>query len=341
MPRQSIIDFTVVKRITARVAIVLSLASTVLIPAPASALEILVGSSQRNTFNYHVARVLCRLINGQATDLNCDVLAAEQGLDSPDQVHTVTNVHNGALDLGIIDSGLQYDAANSSGQFEYFDINLENIRSLFSLNGVPFTVVARDSGGLKSIVDLKGKKVNIGNPGSPQRAIMNNLMRVNGWGKRDFLLVEELPATQSQDMLALCFGTVDAVVRFNVHPNADTRHMVDLCSASLVDVSGATVDKLISDSPFYSAMSIPAGIYGSNDAAVPTLGLLDTVIASEDLDQGTAYKIVKVVFEHLDRLRASHPAFSALTPEKMYSRGLSAPLHPGALKYYREQGWMP
>ena len=76
------------------------------------------------------------------------------------------------------------------------------------------------------------------------------------------------------------------------------------------------------------------------DAAVSTLGLLDTVITSEDMDEETAYMIVKVVFENLDRLRATHPAFSTLTPENMYSRGLNAPLHPGALKYYREQGWM-
>jgi TRAP transporter TAXI family solute receptor len=340
LQRQLIIDFTSTARLFAHLTVALSLMLLMAMSGPVFALDILVGSSQRNTFNYHVGRVLCRLINGQATDLTCDVLAAEQGLDSPDQIHTITNVHNGALDLGIIDSGVQYDAVNSSGRFEFFDISMENIRSLFSMNGVPFTVVARDSGGLGSVVDLKGKKINIGTPGSPQRAIMNNLMRVNGWEKKDFLLMEELPATQSQDMLALCFGTVDAVVRFNVHPNADTKHMVDLCSASLLDVSGAAVEKLTSDSPFYSAMSIPAGIYSSNDAAVSTLGLLDTVITSEDMDEETAYMIVKVVFENLDRLRATHPAFSALTPENMYSRGLSAPLHPGALKYYKEKGWM-
>jgi TRAP transporter TAXI family solute receptor len=341
LQRQMIIDFPAVARFSVHATIALSLMSLMATSSPVLALDILVGSSQRNTFNYHVGRVLCRVINGQATDLNCDVLAAEQGLDSSDQVHTLTNVHNGALDLGIIDSGVQYDAANSSGRFEYFDINLENIRSLFSLNGVPFTLIARGNGNLESVVDLKGKKINIGNPGSPQRAIMNNLMRVNDWEKTDFLLIEELPATQSQDMLALCFGTVDAVVRFNVHPNADTKHMVDLCGASLLDVSGAAVEKLTSDSPFYSAMSIPAGIYSSNVAAVSTLGLLDTVITSEDLDDETAYSIVKTVFENLDRLRAAHPAFSSLTPENMYSRGLSAPLHPGALKYYREQGLMP
>ena len=165
MQRQLIIDFTSTARFSAHLTVALSLMSLMAMSSPVFALDILVGSSQRNTFNYHVGRVLCRLINGQATDLICDVLATEQGLDSPDQIHTITNVHNGALDLGIIDSGVQYDAVNSSGRFEFFDISMENIRSLFSMNGVPFTVVARGSGGLDSIVDVKGKKINIGNPG--------------------------------------------------------------------------------------------------------------------------------------------------------------------------------
>ena len=152
--------------------------------------------------------------------------------------------------------------------------------------------------------------------------------------------MEELPTTQSQDSLALCFGTVDAVVRFGVHPNADTKHMVDLCGARLLGVSGPDVEKLIENNPFYSTLSIPAGTYASNESAVPTFGLLETVVTTEDLDDETAYTLVRLVFENIDRLRKSHPAFSELTADSMHSRGPSIPLHPGALKYYREQGWV-
>ena len=339
MQRRSIIDLKGVVRISLPAVFALTVSSLVMTSVPANAMDVLVGSSQRTVFNYNASRILCRLINGQADDLNCDVLPAGEGLHSADQIHTLTNVQNGALDLGIIDSAVQYDAVNRRGQFEFFDIGLENIRSLFSLYGVPFTIIARGDERLHSIADIKGKKVNIGNPGSTQRVIMDDLMRASGWERSEFKLLEELPTTGSQDMLALCFGTVDALVRFNVHPNADTKHMVNLCGASLVEVSGNGVDELASDSPFFSAMSIPAGLYSSNDMAVPTFGLLETVIATEDLDENTAYTIVKVVFENLDSLRKSHPAFSALTPEHMHSRGLSAPLHPGALKYYRERGW--
>ena len=310
------------------------------ISRPAFSLDILVGSSQTTTSNYYAGRALCRLINSQSDDLDCRVLAAEEGLHSSDQIHTLTNVRNGALDLGIVDSAIQYHAINRSGQFEFFDIGFDNLRALFSLNGIPFTVVARNGESLQTLSDLKGKKINIGNPGSPQREIMDNLMRVHGWQKTDFQVMEELPATQQQDTLALCLGTVDAVVRFNVHPNSATKHMVDLCNARLMNVSDSVVNKLISEGPFYATLSIPGGMYGSNSNSVSTFGLLETVITTEDLDEDTAYTLVKLVFEHLERLKSSHTVFNALVPDRMHTEGMSIPLHPGAERYYSERGWI-
>ena len=332
-------EFRCVTRVVVRSTLALCLVLLVSIPRPAFSLDILIGSSQTNTSNYYAGRALCRLINSQSDDLDCRVLAAEEGLHSSDQIHTLTNVRNGALDLGIVDSAIQYNAVNRSGQFEFFDTGFDNLRALFSLNGIPFTVVARN-GESQTLSDLKGKKINIGNPGSPQRGIMDNLMQVHGWQKTDFLVMEELPATQQQDTLALCLGTVDAVVRFNVHPNAATKHMVDLCNARLMNVSDSIVNKLISAGPFYTTLSIPAGTYASNSDSVSTFGLLETVITSEDLDEETAYTLVKLVFEHLDRLKASHTVFNALIPDRMHSEGLSIPLHSGAERYYRERGWV-
>ena len=340
MQNKTIIQYRFVAQVMARLILGLSLIVCASISSPAFSLDILVGSSQTGTSNYYASRALCRLINSQSDELNCSVLAAEEGLHSSDQIHTLTNVRNGALDLGIVDSAMQYNAVNRTGQFEFFDISFENLRSLFSLNGIPFTVVARNGESLETLTDLKGKKINIGNPGSPQRQIMDNLMRIQGWDKKDFQVMEELPATQLQDTLALCLGTVDAVVLFNVHPDPATKHMVDLCGARLMAVSESVVASLLSDGPFYATLSIPAGTYASNRGTVPTFGLLETVITTEDLDEEAAYTLVKLVFEHVDRLIASHAVFSALVPDRMHSQGLSLPLHPGAERYYRERGWV-
>jgi len=330
-----------VVRVLSRPKLILSLVFFALLSPPALSLDVLIGSSQLGTFNHRVGRVLCQLINTHSDDVKCSVVPAETGLHSSDYIHTLTNVLSGGLDLGIVDSSIQYDAANRTGQFKYFDFSFDHLRSLFSLNGIPFTVAARGNEGPHTFASLEGKKVNVGNPGSPQRDIMDKLMAVKGWQKKDLLLMEELPVSQSQDTLALCFGTVDAIVRFDVHPNADTKHIVDLCEARLLNISSMDVDKLISDSPYFVKLSIPAGSYASNREEVVTFGLLETVVTTEDLDEETAYLLVKSVFENLDWLRSLHSAFSLLAPTDMRSRGLSVPLHPGALKYYREQGWIP
>ena len=327
-------------RISARPKFILSLVFFALISPPALSLDILIGSSQFGTFNHRVGRVLCQLINTQTGELKCNLVPAEGGLHSSDTIHTLTNVLSGGLDLGIVDSAIQYDAINRTGQFEYFDFSFDHLRSLFSLNGIPFTVAVRGGEELDTFTSLKGKKINVGNPGSPQRDIMDKLMHAKGWQKKDFQLMEELPAKQSQDTLALCFGTVDAIVRFDAHPNADTKHIVDLCKARLLSINGAEVEKLFSESPYFVALSIPAGSYASNSEEVITFGLLETIVTTEDLDEETAYMLVKYVFENIDWLRSLHSAFSILSPADMRSRGLTVPLHSGALRYYREQGWM-
>ncbi len=322
--------------------LVLSLISIFLlsIPVPAFSLDVLLGAAQRGTFNNHTSRILCRLINSQPEDINCELTVARTDIDSSDQVHIITNIRNGALDLGIIDSAVQYEASNGSGRFEFFDINFDNLRSLFSLNGTPFTVLARQEQQIETFSQLKSKRVNVGNPGSAQRTMLDDLLQASGWTKKDFQLVEELPASQSQDTLALCFGTVDAVVRSDIHPNAATKHMVDLCNAGLVDVSAAIVEKLIAARPYYVTLSIPGGIYQSNAAPIDTFGLVQTLITTEDLDEETVYTLVKLVFEQLDRLRSAHAAFGELRPDSMHNRGLTLPLHAGALRYYRERGWV-
>lgn len=321
--------------------LILSLLFFALLSPPAFSLEILIGSSQSGTFNHRVGRVLCQLINSHADDLECSVVPAEAGLHSSDNIHTLTNVLSGGLDLGIVDSSIQYDAANRTGQFAYFDFSFDHLRSLFSLNGIPFTVAVRGNEGLDTFASLVGKKINVGNPGSSQREIMNRLMQANRWQKNDFKLMEELPAQQSQDTLALCFGTVDAIVRFDAHPNADTKHIVELCEARLLNISGADIDKLINDNPYFVKLIIPASAYASIREEVVTFGLLETVVTTENLDDESAYLLVKSVFENLDWLRSLHSAFSLLAPTDMHGKGLSVPLHPGALKYYREQGWIP
>ncbi|MFQ5935595.1 MAG: TAXI family TRAP transporter solute-binding subunit, partial [Acidiferrobacterales bacterium] len=172
--------------------------------------------------------------------------------------------------------------------------------------------------------------------GSGQRATMEVVMRAKGWTKADFLLAEELPAAQQS--LALCHGRVQAMVYTVGHPNASIGQAAGLCDAIVVDVTGPEIDKLVADNPYYAHTTIPGGMYSGNPNPVRTFGVKATVITSREVPADLIYGLTKAVFDNLAQLRKMHPAFAGLEPKKMIGEGLSAPLHDGAARYFKEKG---
>lgn len=300
---------------------------------PGQASELIIGTASRAGVYYQVGRSLCRLLNDPGEE-------HRQGCEPRVTDGSIANLHSlrsGAIDIGVVQSDWQYHAVQGSGPFR--DAGPDPaLRALFSVHGEPFTLVARNDAGIRQLDDLVGKRVNIGNPGSGQRATMEVLMGAKEWNRATFALANELPA--GQQSLALCHDRVQAMVYTVGHPNPSVEQAVRLCDARLIEVSDATIDALVDDNPYYAYMDIPGGLYAGNPEPVRTFGVRATVVTSSDLDEDQAYRVVRVLFEHLDTFRALHPAFAALEPETMIRDGLSAPLHPGAERYYRERGWL-
>ena len=140
--------------------------------------------------------------------------------------------------------------------------------------------------------------------------------------------------------MALCHRNVDAIVRVNVHPDPTIQQVVKLCDAELISLSGPDISQFIQNNPSYQAIEIPGGTYASNPTPVSTFGVKATLITSEEMDEDSVYVIVKTLFENLDRLKRLHPSFASLSPEVVHTDKLAAPLHRGAIKYYREMGWI-
>jgi TRAP transporter TAXI family solute receptor len=105
-------------------------------------------------------------------------------------------------------------------------------------------------------------------------------------------------------------------------------------------VEGAPIDKLVAENPFYRKATIPGGMYAGNDQDATTFGVGATIISSADVPDNVVYTVVKAVFDNFSDFKKLHPAFANLKEEEMIKDGLSAPLHPGAVKYYKERGWM-
>lgn len=282
---------------------------------------------------YPTGGAICRLVNKGRKDhgIRCSVES------TGGSVYNLNAIAAGELDMGVAQSDWQYHAYHGTSKFEADGPN-KDLRAVFSVHPEPFTVVARADSGIKKFEDLKGKRVNIGNPGSGQRSTMDVVMNKMGWTVDDFKLASELkPAEQSA---ALCDNKVDAIIYTVGHPNGSIQEATTACDATLVNVDNAAIADLIANNAYYRTAIIPGGMYRGNDADTKTFGVGATFVTSAKVPEEVIYQVVKAVFENFEDFQKLHPAFANLKKEEMIKDGLSAPLHDGAAKYYKEAGLM-
>ncbi|PRX35306.1 hypothetical protein SAMN05216257_102218 [Meinhardsimonia xiamenensis] len=306
-----------------------------LVAAPAVTAEefVTIGTGGVTGVYYPTGGAICRLMNKNRKEsgIRCSVES------TGGSIYNINTIRAGELEFGVAQSDWQYHAYHGTSKFADQG-PFEKLRAVFSVHPEPFTVVARADAGIKHFNDLKGKRVNIGNPGSGQRGTMEVLMEAMGWTIDDFALATELKAAEQS--AALCDNQIDAMVYTVGHPSGSIQEATTSCDAVIVEVSGPAVDKLVAENPFYSHAVIPGGMYRGNPDPVKTFGVRATVVTSADVSEDAVYWLVKSVFDNFDDFKNLHPAFANLDPKEMISASLSAPLHPGAVKYYKERGWM-
>ncbi|GKX35225.1 MAG: C4-dicarboxylate ABC transporter substrate-binding protein [Rhizobiaceae bacterium MnEN-MB40S] len=292
-----------------------------------------IGTGGQTGVYYQVGGAICRLVNRGTSDHDIKCTHTTGG-----SVANINGIRNGDLDLGVAQSDWQYHAYNGTAPEQFPDGAFEGLRAVFSVHPEPFTVVARADSGIDSFDDLKGKRVNVGNPGSGQRGTMEVLMKEMGWTMDDFALASELKS--SEQSAALCDNKVDAIVFTVGHPNGSIKEATTSCESKLISVDNDATKKLVGDNAFYAVATIPGGMYTGTDGDTTTFGVGATFVASTDTPDEVVYEITKAVFENFDRFKKMHPAFENLNQQDMIKNNLSAPLHDGAAKYYKEQGWM-
>lgn len=306
-------------------------AATMMAPAAVAEEFITVGTGGVTGVYYPTGGAICRLVNKDRRDhgVRCSVES------TGGSVYNINTIREGELEFGVAQSDWQYHAYNGTSSFE--DAGpFEALRAVFSIHPEPFTIVARADSGITSFEDLLGKRVNIGNPGSGQRGTMEVVMEAMGWTSADFALATELKAAEQS--AALCDNQIDAMIYTVGHPSGSIQEATTACDSVLVEVTGPVIEALIADNPFYRIAVIPGGMYRGNDEDVTTFGVGATLVSSADVSEDVVYVLVKAVFENFEDFRGLHPAFANLDPAEMATAGLSAPLHAGAERYYREAG---
>ena len=310
------------------------LAATAIGGSPVAAQEttfVTIGTGGVTGVYYPTGGAIQRLVNRDRERHGIRVSVESTG----GSVFNLNAIAAGELDMGVAQSDQQYNAFNGVGPFEEAGSN-EALRAVFSVHGEPFTVVARADAGIASFEDLPGHRVNVGNPGSGQRATMERLMEAYGWTMDDFSQVSELQS--SEQAQALCDNNVDAIVFTVGHPSGSIQEATTTCETVLVPVQSDIVSALVAENAYFAYTTIPGGMYDGNPDDVVTFGPKATFVTSTDVADDVVYEVVAAVFGNLDDFRRLHPAFATLDPAQMVSDGLSAPLHDGAVRYFREAG---
>lgn len=303
----------------------------VLAPSAQAQKYITIGTGGVTGVYYPAGGAICRLVNKDRSKhgIRCSVES------TGGSVFNINTIKAGELDMGVAQSDVHYNAVKGKNQFKE---PFKELRSVFALHPEPVTVVVRKESGIDSFSDLKGKKFNVGNPGSGTRATLDELIGAMGWTLSAFSLASELKADEHGP--ALCDGKIDGFFYLVGHPSANIQDPTTVCGAKLVSVTGPAVDKLVKANPYYAHATIPGGLYPGNPQDTKTYGVLATVVSSSSVPADTVYVVVKAVFDNFGEFKKLHPAFQVLTPENMVEDGLSAPLHDGAVRYYREKGWV-
>jgi hypothetical protein len=283
---------------------------------------------------YYVAGgAICRLMNKERVKhgFRCSVESTAAS------VYNVNAIKAGELDFGVAQSDVVYDAVKGGGQFKGGGPHTE-LRAVFSVFPEALMVLSRKEANVRKFEDFKGKRFNVGNPGSGTRATIDMLEASMGMKNSDFALAAEFKPDEHG--AALCANKIDGFSFVVASPAANIEDPATTCGARLVNITGPAVVKLVREYPYFASVTIPGGMYPGNPDPVKTFGVVASFVTSSRVADDVVYAMVSAVFDNFDEFRKLHPALANLDPKVMIRNGIMAPLHPGAVKYYREKGWM-
>ncbi len=252
-------------------------------------------------------------------------------------VFNVNAVMAGDLEFGVVQSDRQYQAVN--GMAEWKDKGKQSdLRAVFTIHPESITLVAADDSGINSIQDLKGKRVNIGNYGSGQRQNSIDALEAAGLNWESDIKAEGVKAAEAPGLLQ--DGRIDAFFYTVGHPNGNIKEATSgKRKVHMVPITG--VDQLLAKYPYYAKAMVPMKFYpgASNEGDVETFGVKATFVTSAKVSDEVVYAITKEIFDNFEAFKKLHPAYGVLTKKNMLE-GMSAPIHPGAMKYFKEAGLM-
>lgn len=294
--------------------------------------HVTIGTGAVTGVYYPTGGAIARMLNKKSEDHNIRV-SVESTAGS---VYNINSVISGDLELGVAQSDRQYQAYYGLAEWKKKGPQ-KLLRSVFSIHPESITLVASEKSNINSIMDIKNKRVNLGNPGSGQLQNSKDILSAfdisESAVKAEYVKAIEAPTLLQDERIDAFFYTVG-------HPTGNIKEATSgRIKVRIIEIKGHELDNLIKKSPYYTKSIILRSMYPNslNKTDIATVGVKATLVTSKNVSPDIIYHITKVVFENFKEFKKLHPAYQVITKESMLE-GLSAPIHPGALKYYKEVG---
>ena len=294
---------------------------------------ITIGTGGVTGIYYPTGVAISRMINKKYDEYNIKATVES----TSGSVFNVNAVLNTDLVFGVVQSDRQYQAYNGLAEWSEYG-KQTNLRSVFSIHPESITLIASEKSGIRGIEDLKGKRVNLGNPGSGYLQNSRDVLKAVGLNEENDLSAEYVKAVEAPGLLQ--DERIDALFYTVGHPNGNIKEATSgRIKVFIVPITGSGIDKMLTNYSYYAESIIAHSFYpyALNTEDVATIGVKATFVTSKNTDESIVYAVTKEVFENFEVFKSLHPSYEVLTKKDMLT-GLTAPIHKGALKYYRQAG---
>ena len=278
---------------------------------------------------YPTGGTICKFVNKikEKTNIRCSIES------TGGSVYNINAIKSGELDFAIVQSDIVYQASKGIGEFK--GEKFPKLRSILAIYPESFTLLTRRDANINGIMDIKGKRINIGNVGSGNEATALALFKALNIKTSDLSYVGNLKSSAMPD--ALRDNKLDGYFYMVGHPTANIKDASNSTDTKIVPIIGAKVDKFVKEHPYFTKTDIPGGIYRGNPKEIPTFAVKAVLVANSTMSDKAVYTVVKQIMENFNEFKKAHLALTPIT-KKSFLEGLSAPLHTGAKKYFKEIG---